>query len=470
MIVMKFGGTSTQDAQAIGNVVQIVRDRINRKPVVVISAIAQATNMLEGAGRLAAEGKTGESRDTLLKLFQRHYDITDALIKNKERHRDLRSVIDASLRELEELLKGVAILRELTPRALDTICSYGELLSSRIVSVALAEHGISSQWVDTKEFMVTDDKYNSASPAMDIVTAKLREIVAPLTRRDVVPVTQGFIGVTRSGHRTTMGRESSDYSASIIGSALDVEDVQIWTDVDGILTSDPRVVASPRKVRALSFEEAFDLSFFGAKVLHPKTVLPAIERNIPIHVYNSRRANLSGTMIAAKNRSDAPCVKSIAYKRNMTLLSVAPKNRYGPYIFWGHVHNILTEAGAIAYLSVTSDYGIALVLDSGSDLTIISQGLKEIGSVDLEGGKGIVCLVGTNIRAVPRLVARVFHSLSDCPVAMISFGASRSNLCLVTNDDAVLEAVVGLHAEFFDTAADDAFEVLEHFQMPLHPL
>jgi len=469
MIVMKFGGTSTRDAEAIGNVVRIVKDRLDRKPVVVISAIAQATNMLEQAGRLAGEGKSGEARDTLLKLFERHYEITDTLIKDRQRHRDLRNVIGASLRELEELMRGVVILRELTARALATICSYGELLSSHVVAVALEEYGVPSQWLDTKDFMVTDDKHNSASPAMDMIMARLPEIVAPLMERGVVPVTQGFIGVTRSGHRTTMGRESSDYSASIIGSVLDVEDVQIWTDVDGILTADPRIVASPRKVRSLSFEEAFDLSYFGAKVLHPKTVLPALERNIPIHVYNSRRANLSGTLITAKNPSDAPCVKSVAYKRDMTLLTVTPKNRYGPYIFWGHVHNILTEAGALAYLTVSSDYGLSLVLDSSSDLTIITQGLKEIGSLAVEGGKGIVCLVGTNIRAVPRLVERVFRSISDCPVAMISFGASRTNLCVVIDDDAIPEAVTSLHGEFFDDASEDVFEVLEHFQAPAQP-
>src|SRR5258705_356380 len=192
----------------------------------------------------------------------------------------------------------------------------------RIVAVALEEYGVPSQWIDTKEFMVTDDRHNAASPVMEILMARLQEIVSPLTGQGIVPVTQGYIGVTRSGHRTTMGRESSDYSASVIGAALAAEDVQIWTDVDGILTADPRVVPAPRKVRALSFEEAFDLSYFGAKVLHPKTVLPALERNIPIHVYNSRRPNLAGTLITNKNPSDAPSVKSIAFKRDMSLLTV----------------------------------------------------------------------------------------------------------------------------------------------------
>ena len=165
MIVMKFGGTSTQDAEAVGNVVRIVRDHLDKKPLVVISAIAKATNMLEQAGRFAADGKPGESRDALLKLFERHYDMTDALIKDRQRHHALRATIGASLKELEELLKGVVILRELTPRALDTIYSYGELLSSRIVAVALEESGVPSQWIDTKEFMVTDDRHNEIGRA-----------------------------------------------------------------------------------------------------------------------------------------------------------------------------------------------------------------------------------------------------------------------------------------------------------------
>jgi aspartate kinase len=469
MIVMKFGGTSTQDAQAMGNVVRIVKERIDRKPVVVISAIAQATNMLEQAGRLAADGKSGEARDTLLKLIERHYAIADALVKEPQRHRSLRKVIAASLGELEDLIKGLAILRELTPRALDTIYSFGELLSSRIVAAVLEENGVSAQWLDTKEFMITDERYNSASPAMDVLKERLTEIVEPLMQQGIVPVTQGFIGCTRTGHRTTMGRESSDYSASVIGAALDVEDVQIWTDVDGILTADPRVVPSPRKVKVLSFEEAFDLSFFGAKVLNPKTILPVMGLNIPVHVYNSRRSQLSGSLIAAGNPKDAPCVKSVAFKRNMTLLTVAPTNRYGPYSFWGHVFNVLTEAGAIAYLTATSDYGLSIIIDSASESAAIAEALKGISTVTVESGKGIVSLVGSTIRSVPRLVERVFRSLADTPVSMISFGASRSNLSLVIDDATVPDAVRSLHDEFFNGAANETFEVLEHFQAPLQP-
>ncbi len=462
MIVMKFGGTSTQDAHAVENVVKIVKARLGRKPIVVISAIAQATNMLERAGRLAADGRTGDARSALLALFERHVAMTDALIKDQQRCQNLRKAISASLSELEDMIKGLAILRELTPRALDTIYSYGELLSSRIVAVALEENGVASHWIDTKEFMVTDEHYNFASPDMELLGARLPEIINPLIEQGTVPVTQGFIGVTRSGHRTTMGRESSDYSASVIGSVLGAEDIQIWTDVDGILTSDPTVVASPKKVKTLSFAEAFDLSFFGAKVLHPKTILPAVERNVPIHVYNSRRPELSGSLITSMNSSGTPLVKSIAFKRKMAILAVVPKHRYGQYIFWDHVYNILTKHGAPASLTASSEYGLSIVLDQSHELPSIVQGLKEVGSVDLEEGKGIIAMVGSNIRAVPRFVERVFRSVSDFPVAAISFGASPSSLCIVVDDQSVPVAVENLHREFFDTVDSDQFEDLRH--------
>ena len=228
----------------------------------------------------------------------------------------------------------------------DVFYCYGELLSSHIVAAVLQEQGIKAEWVDTKDFMVTDENYNAAMPMMDLVEERLRAIVQPLAEQGRVPVTQGFIGITRSNHRTTMGRESSDYSAAIIGAALHVDDIQIWTDVDGILTADPRVVASPKKVKVLSFEEAFELSFFGAKVLHPNTMLPAVEKNIPIHIYNSLRPHLSGTLVASHAASKETVVKSVAFKRDVAMLNVAPRKRFSQYIFWEHIYSILTKYGA----------------------------------------------------------------------------------------------------------------------------
>jgi aspartate kinase len=462
MIVMKFGGTSTKDASAVANVVRIVGSHAARKPFVVISAIAQGTNALEQAGRLASENKTGEARDRLLQLFNRHYTMVDELVKDRDRHRELRKVFAKSLAELEELLTGISILRELTPRTLDTIYSFGELLSSRIVAAALQEAGIRSEWLDTADFLVTDDSFNAARPMMNVVSEKLQALAGPATAAGAVPVTQGFIGVTAAGRRTTMGRESSDYSAAIVGAALGADEIQIWTDVDGVLTADPRTVNSPKKVKLLSFDEAYQLSFFGAKVLHPKTMLPAIEKGIPIHIYNSYRPDNTGTRVMSTSGDDEPMVKSVAHRNNLVLLSLQPRHRYGQFMFWEHISGVLTKYGAIPAATATTEYSYALVCDAKSDFTGILSDLEEVAVASRFDGQGIICLVGSNLRQSPSLCGRVFAALGNVPVSMISFGASGSNMTIVLGDDSVSDAVRRIHAAFFESSPDGTvFETLK---------
>ena len=288
MIVMKFGGTSNQDAAAMRNVIRIVKSHLARKPLVVISAIARATNELEQVARTAAAGREGEANAILDRLIIRHKGIAHDLVASRDRVQALENILDEAYASLQRLVQGLSIVRELTPRMTDAICCYGERLSSAIVAAGLAEQDVPSVWVDAKEFMTTNDRFGSATPLMDIVTDRLNTRVAPLVRDGKTPVTQGFIGVTLDGAYTTMGRESSDFSASIIGAAMRAELVQIWTDVDGILTADPTVVKGTRVVQEMSFDEAFELSWFGAKVLHPNTMLPLLEQQIPLEIRNSR--------------------------------------------------------------------------------------------------------------------------------------------------------------------------------------
>lgn len=463
MIVMKFGGTSTQDAAAMANVAQIVRSRLSHRPVVVISAIAQATNQLEQAGKLAAEGKESEARDVLLQLFNRHFRIVDELIKDHPRHLELRKAISSSVAELESLIKGIGILRELTPRTLDHIYSFGERLSSLIVAYVFQENGIDARWVDTKDFMVTDDNYTRAAPTIELVGQRLQTLATPLLRDGKVIVTQGFIGVTERGERTTMGRESSDFSAAVIGAVLGADDVQIWTDVDGVLTADPRIVSNPRKVKVLTFEEAYELSFFGAKVLHPNTMLPALEKNIPIHVFNSHRPHLSGTLITSQPPDGAAVIKSIASKDNILLLNIKPRRRFGQFIFWEHIYNVLTKYDATPWLTASSEYSISLALQPHDHLATMVHELEPIGPVEVIEGKGIVSVVGTNIRQKPDLVKTVFSVVDDLGVVMISYGASSSSLSFVVDRNGLAEAVRRLHAAFFERIDDhETFEILEH--------
>ncbi len=465
MIVMKFGGTSTQDAIAQSNVASIVKANVHRAPVVVISAIAKATNYLETAGKLAEQGKNDEANAKLEELFQRHYEILDTNIKNQERNAEIRQILSQSLLELKDLVEGVAILRELTPRTLDALYCYGELLSSRLIAATCQEIGLDAVWLDTKDFMITEANHNHALPMMELVEQKLSALARPLIDSGKVVVTQGFIGVTQSGFRTTMGRESSDYSATIIGTALRVDEIQIWTDVDGILTSDPRVVNIPKKVKTMLPEEAFELSYFGAKVLHPNTMLPAIERNIPVYIYNSKRPNLSGTRVASDS-SKQPVLKSVAYKRNLTIVTVAPRKRLGQYMFWEHIYSILTKHSISANLTVSSEFNVAITLEAKSNQDALIHDLQNVGEVSIQEKQGIVCLVGYGIKRVPAYLSRTFGVLSGMTISMMSFGASESNITFVLDDDNVLEAVKLLHQEFFEGKNDDTvFEVLEHYSV-----
>ncbi len=463
MIVMKFGGTSTQDAAAQANVAAIIKANRHKSPVVVISAIAQGTNYLERAGKQAELGNTEQALALLEELIQRHYVILDTNVKDSKRNRGVRSQIEQAHTELKELVRGVAILHELTPRTLDSFYCYGELLSSRLIAASCQEAGIDAVWIDTKEFMVTDSNHNNALPLWEIVESKLKSLALPLINQGKVIVTQGFIGVTQSGFRTTMGRESSDYSATIVGVALQAEEIQIWTDVDGILTADPRVVQSPRKVKTMLPPEAFELSYFGAKVLHPNTMLPALEKNIPVYIFNSKRPYLSGTRISSDSHTK-PMVKSIAYKKNAVIVTVTPRKRLGQYIFWEHIYNILTKHSITANLSVTSEFNISITIDSKINTQSLLHDLSEVGEVTIQENKGIICLVGYGIKQVPEYFSRIFNAFNGMTISMLSFGASDSNITLLLDDDVIFDAVKKLHHEFFEgTNDEEVFEILEHY-------
>lgn len=449
MIVMKFGGTSNRDAGAMSNVIRIIQQCANRSPVVVISAIAEATNMLERAAALASEGKVLESRDIIATLFARHTAIADRIIRQPDRRAALERIMHAFNEELQELVSGVGILRELTPRTLDQFCAFGELLSSRLVAAGLEEAGTPAQWLDTREFLVTDENHGAALPMMDIVEQRLQALARPLVDRSIVPVTQGFIGVTPSGHRSTMGRESSDFSASIIGAALRCEEIQIWTDVDGILTGDPRLVEAPRKIDELSFGEAFELAVLGAKVLHPNTMLPAIERSIPVRILNSGNPSGSGTLVTCWGKAAEPAVKSVTYKRDAVLMSVAPRRRQGQYVFWDHVHSILSRHGITTTISNTLEHRLSLVTGSGARLAPVIHALGEIAEVEMMEHRGVVSLVGSGIMETPRFADRVFPLLAGCHVSMVCTGPSKASMSIVMDDAGVPDAVRRFHSEFF---------------------
>lgn len=457
MIVCKFGGTSVQDAEAIERVAGIVRQRLKKKPIVIASAMGRTTNGLLEAARVAASGKRQDGLEILSKLRERHLKEAHKLLK-AETEGPVLETIGSHFREMSNILKGLAILGELTPRSLDAIASFGERLSTLILTAALEERGVPAVLMDARQSMITDASFTRAAPIFDATEAALRQQLLPLVKGGKVPVFQGFIGSTRDGIPTTIGRGGSDYSAAIVGAALDADDIQIWTDVDGIMTTDPRVVPEARRVKVISFDEAAELAYFGARVLHPATLLPAIAKRIPVHVLNSYKPACEGTLITDEAPPCENPVKAIAYKKGITIVNIASTRMLMAHGFMKKIFETFDTHRTPVDVVSTSEVSVSLTLDETHTLWDIVTELRKIGEVKVDGGKAIVCCVGDNLRNIPGVSHLVFSAVSDVTVHMISQGASAINLTFVIDEDRLPQALRGLHDAFFQKIDPNIFE------------
>jgi aspartate kinase len=461
MIVMKFGGTSLEDAHVMENAIQIITRERNRQPVVVLSAIAGATNTLIQTARLANEGRFDEAKEQMNDLLERHVTILENLVEKRSSIQTLIFEMRRRFEEIKNMCYGISILRELTNRSLDTIASIGEQLSSMILAEGMKERGLAAVLVDAKGFMITDDQFTCAAPLFDVIEQKAKAIVLPHLASKEVVVTQGFIGATEDGVTTTLGRGGSDYSAAILGALLDAEEIQIWTDVDGILTADPTVVRDARKVKAMSFREGSELAYFGARVLHPSTILPAVKKNIPVRVLNSRRPSATGTRITSDTMKSTSVVKSIAFKKGITVINILSTRMLMAYGFLESIFAVFGKWKTAVDLVSTSEVCVSVTIDSTAYLDEITDELREFSDVTLLPKKAIICVVGDEMRNTPGVAARIFNAIKDVNIAMVSEGASEINLSLVVDEDQVEEAVRQLHREFFETVPDpELFEPL----------
>jgi aspartate kinase len=457
MIVCKFGGTSVQDAEAMERVVGIVRQRIGDKPVVVASAMGKTTNALLHAAESAAAGRTKAALDELDDVKKRHVSEAVKLgVAGPEG--DLCKTIDTYFGEMRNIVQGLSILGELTPRSMDAMASYGERLSTLILAAAFQVRGVPARLVDSRECVITDDNYTKASPIFELTDRAIRAQVMPLIERGGVPVLQGFIGSNRSGITTTIGRGGSDYSAAIVGAALEASDIQIWTDVDGIMTADPRLVPEARRVKVISFNEASELAYFGARVLHPATILPAVQKNIPVHVLNSFKPDQDGTLITGQAPPCGNPVKSIACKKGIAVVNVTSTRMLMAYGFLKTIFEIFDRLKIAVDVVSTSEVSVSLTVDDTSALTDVVAELRKIGEVNLGQDKAVVCCVGDNLRNRPSVAGLVFGAVEDATIEMISQGASAINITFVV-DAAVLPRVVhSLHNELFRTVDPTSFE------------
>ena len=456
MIVMKFGGTSVESAAAIERVAGIVKARADRHPVVVVSAMGKTTNKLLAIASAAIRGTRDEYIRQIHDMRDMHSREARQVTPLAQRA-ELDRMLDDHFQELMELVKGLAVLGELTPRSIDAISSYGERLSSYIVTLAFRHYGMQAEHLDSRQFVITDNRHTQAAPNFPKTYARLAEAV-PKIARDSVVVMGGFIGSTPEGVTTTLGRGGSDFTASIVGAGIDADEIQIWTDVDGMLTADPTILTGSHRVKTISFAEAAELAYFGAKVLHPATVVPAIEKNIPVMILNSRRPEVAGTRIIADSVPCGNVVKSIANKRQITLVNVHSTRMLMAHGFLHRIFEVFDRNETPVDMVSTSEVSVSLTIDSTRNLNSIVADLREFAEVNVEQGQAIVCLVGDNIRYTPGVARRVFNALDGINIRMISQGASLLNISFVVAESDLRRTVEALHDEFFAELDPAVFE------------
>jgi aspartate kinase len=463
---MKFGGTSVEDAQAMKRTASIVRGRRERglEAVVVVSAMAKVTDLLVSAASAAGRGDKAGSLAIGARLRHRHVDTAAALLE-AERFGRLQATLHQEFDALDDLLRGIAAVGELTPRTNDLVLSFGERLSSKMIAEAFEQHGLQGAHVDARSCIVTDASYGKAVPQERAIEEKLAAIVLPLIEAGKTPVIGGFIGSTVEGITTTLGRGGSDFTAALVGGGMHAGAIEIWTDVNGIMTTDPRICPDALRVKTISFEEAAELAYFGAKVLHPATILPAVQKSIPVWVLNSRNPENEGTKITAMAAKCASPFKSIAAKKKLTIIDVVASRMLMSHGYLKAVFDVFDKYKCAIDMVSTSEVSISLTVDSNQQLPEICAELAKIADVKMEGHKALVCLVGEDIRGHNGIAGQVFSAISHVNVRMISQGASEINMSFMIDEEDVEEAVRSLHEHFFADPDETVFDVANRVQL-----
>ena len=447
MIVVKFGGTSVGDAAAIERATDIVRGRLARQPLVVVSALAGTTNTLLSIAEQAEKGQLIGALRGVEGLRERHLAEASKLLGDQEAGADVAADLSAMFDELASLAEALSVLGHLTPRSLDAIASIGERLSSHLVVAVLCARGIPAQLVDAGDVMITDNHFTRAEPQAELISEATQRIVRPLLESGTTPVVGGFVGATSTGVTTTLGRGGSDYSAALFGAALRAEAIEIWTDVDGMLTADPRVVDGARLIEQIRFDEASELASFGAKVLHPSTIAPAVKIGIPVYIYNSRRPEGCGTRITF----DAPRrpVSAIAGKRDVALIRIRTPRMLLAHGFMRRIFEIFDDNRTSVDVVATSEVSVSMTIDDATHLDGLLGALMALGDVSVERNRGIVALVGAGLGDSTATMAQALAALGNVKVHMVSLSSGGINLTLLVDGDQVLEAMRRLHASFF---------------------
>lgn len=443
------------DAAAIRRLGEAVASRLPRLPLVVVSAVSGITDSLILLARAAAGGEQQTVKDQISKIRNRHQEFAAEL--SLPQPSSFLNVLHAAEGEIRHICKELSSDTHRRKALSDHLLSYGEFLSSHLVSCYLNSIGIPAQMFDVRNVLLTDSDFGKARPDFYASREKARSLLAPLLQENRVPIVQGFVGRDSNGNTTTLGRGGSDYSATLLGSMLDAQCVEIWTDVSGIMTADPNLVPEAKRIRSMTFQEAAELAYFGARVLHPATIYPAVSQGIPVFVLNSRNPAQSGTEIRAsrgETRRNGALVKSIAYKKSLTVITVNSSRMLMAYGFMARIFQVFEAFKTSVDLITTSEVSVSMSIDDTQHLEAITRELKEFADVEVQHNKAIVCVVGENIRQSVGIPAKIFSQLEDIPIHLISQGASEINISFVIDEPQVPEVVRRLHRHLFRQPLD----------------
>lgn len=447
---MKFGGTSVANYDAITRMISIVKGKLNEKPVVVVSALSKVTDLLYKIADQAALRNREECAQLLGELRKRHLDLASELLKDApDLEHQARGKVDGICDALEAFVNAVCAVGELSPRSKAVIISNGEYLSSNIICFAMNASGIKTNFIDARRMIITDDDYLRGEPDMEEISARVPGAVLGAYEYADAVITQGFVSATKEGEPTVLGRGGSDYSASLIGMAIDAVRIEIWTDVDGVRTADPRRVQNTRCLDKISFEEAAEMAHFGAKVLHPLTIEPAVKKNIPIYVLNSMNPGGEGTAILQSSFIEDG-VKSVSCKENILVINIFSTKMINTSGFLKKVFEIFSEHKVSVDLISTSEANISVTVDASQDIKGVVEALAGFAEVYVDRDKSQVSVIGKNIINLKGLLEQTFAPLRDCKIYMISQGASYVNISFVVDRAVLNDVVQQIHRYLFE--------------------
>ena len=451
MIVMKFGGTSVCDADRMLQAAELVRDQQQGKPVVLVSALAGVTDSLLRGGQLALEGNHSAVEVLVEELKDRHEQAGHGLAARSGKSWEaVRDELEPVLERVLEIYRGIALVGEMSPRVADFLAGQGEILSSRLMACACRARELSVVWIDPRDWLITNEDYQRAKPLWESVRERVHALFSPALKQDQIPVTGGYAGSTPEGTPTTLGRGGSDFSASILGVCLGAQEIQIWTDVDGMMTADPKLVPEARLLGEVSFTEAAELAYFGAKVLHPSTIKPAMEANIPVRILNTLKSEVPGTRITTTGCAEGT-LRAIAIKKGITGITITAPRMLMAYGFLSSVFQVFEKYRTGVDLVATSEVSISLTIEDVQNLDTIRGELESFSQVEVHRHLAVICVVGRNFLHQQEVAGRIFGAMRQINILMISFGASDINLSFVVKEGDADRAVRLLHHELLES-------------------